>query len=53
MPYRLLGKMVITLPVAVILYILLTMFAGVSFDIKWLALAIALDVADWLVAEMV
>lgn len=47
-----LGKIVITLPVATILYISLLMLAGLDFDARWLTFAIALDVADWIVAEI-
>ena len=49
--HRILGKFVITIPVATALYMLLVFFAGLNFDVKWLILAIAFDVADWVVAE--
>ncbi len=43
---------VVTLPVAVIMFFMLVLFTELEFHTKWLALAVALDVFDWIVAEV-
>lgn len=48
---RILGKFVITLPVATFLYSMLILFTALNLDVRWLFLAVALDVADWIVTE--
>ncbi|MBU5537672.1 MAG: hypothetical protein QW818_02755 [Candidatus Aenigmatarchaeota archaeon] len=40
------------LPVATMIYFLLVLFADLSFDFKWLTIAIVLDAVDWLVSEI-